>query len=306
MKYKGILLTGTIVMLVVILVSTFSIIHAQQANNGLRVQPTNFNINLNPGQSTTNTITVDNLTDQTVTLEALPENFTAQGEQGGVALTQQDTTYSLAKWMTVTPSQAVLPPHTSQVYTYTINPPINAEPGGHFGSVVFQTIPPANIKGVGAALSERIASLILLEIPGNVTEQASVLSFTTDKNFYEFGPVNFIARVSNQGTVHIQPAGEVEVTGMFGQHYELPIQSLNVLPAAVRQIPATLNQHFLFGKYTAYFVGVYGSKNEQLTASTQFYAFPLRYGFVVLVLLILLFLVRKRLGKALKALLTGK
>jgi hypothetical protein len=306
MKYKGLLFLGVIIILVAIVAATLNVVTAQQANNGLQVHPTNFNLTLTPGQSTTNSITVDNLTDQTVTMQALLRNFTAQGEEGGVNLTQQDTTYSLAKWITVTPTEATIAPRSSQAFTFTINAPINAEPGGHFGSIVFATVPPANAKGIGAALSEQIASLILLEIPGNVKEQASVVSFATDKNFYEFGPVNFIARVQNQGTIHIAPVGEIEVTGMFGQRYDVPIQNLDVLPDAIRQIPATLNKHLLFGKYTAYFVGVYGSKDEQLTASTDFYAFPVPYGVAVLVLLIILFLFKKRIGKALKALLTGK
>jgi P pilus assembly chaperone PapD len=293
-------------MLLTALTAAFAIIHAQQANNGLRVSPTNFNLNLTPGQATTNTITVDNMTDQTVDIQTLLRNFTAQGEEGGVNLTAQDTTFSLADWITVTPQSAVIAPGDSQAFTFTINPPLNAEPGGHFGSIVFATIPPPSAKGVGAALSEQIASLILAEIPGNVKEQASVISFTTDKNFYEFGPVNFIARVENTGSVHIQPSGEVEVTGMFGQHFDVPVENLNILPDAVRQIPSVLNKHFLFGKYDAYFIGVYGTKNQQLSASTQFYAFPLRYGLIILIVFLLLFLFRKRLGKALKTILTGK
>lgn len=305
MKRKVILLLGAIFLLSGITASIL-VIHAQQANNGLSLHPTNFNLTLNPGQSTTNTITLDNLTSQTVTIQTELRNFTAQGEEGGVSLTQEDTTYALAKWITVSPSTAVLAPHTSQQFTFSITPPYNAEPGGHFGSIVFATVPPPSAKGIGAALSEQIASLILLEIPGNVKEQADVVSFNTEKPFYEFGPVNFITRVRDDGTVHIQPSGAIEVKGMFGQQFNVPIENLNILPDAIRIIPATLNKHFLIGKYEATLISVYGTKNEQLTASTEFYAFPVRYGLVALAILIVLFLLRKRIGKALKALLTGK
>jgi len=305
MKRKVITLLGAIILLVGI-TSTLFVIHAQQANNGLSVHPSNFNLSINPGQSTTNTVTLDNLTSQPVTIQAELRNFTAQGEEGGVSLTQNDTTYSLAKWITVTPTTATLAPHTSQQFTFTINAPYNAEPGGHFGSIVFATVPSSTTKGVGAALSEQIASLVLLEIPGNVKEQADVVSFNTDKPFYQFGPVNFVTRVRNDGDVHIQPSGAILVKGMFGQQFNVPIEQLNILPNAIRIIPAALNKHFLIGKYDATLVGTYGTKDEQLSATTEFYAFPVEYGVIVLVVLFILFLMRKRLGKALKAIMTGK
>ena len=182
----------------------------------------------------------------------------------------------------------------------------NAEPGGHFGSIVFATVPTPSTKGIGAALSEQIASLILLEIPGNVKEQAEAVSFNTEKPFYEFGPVTFLTRVRNDGDIHIQPSGAILVKGPFGQEFNVPIEQVNVLPGAIRIIPATLNKHFLIGKYEATLVSVYGTKNEQLSATAESYAFPVRYGLVVLVILIFLFFFRKRFGKALKALMTGK
>lgn len=305
MKRKVITLLGAIIFLAGI-TSTVLVIHAQQANNGLSVHPSNFNISLNAGRSTTNTVTLDNLTSQTVTIQAELRNFTAQGEQGGVNLTQNDTTYALAKWITVSPNNVVLAPHSSQQFTFTITAPYNAEPGGHFGSIVFATVPPPTAKGVGAALSQQIASLILLEIPGNVKEQADVVSFNTDKPFYEFGPVTFVTRVRNDGDVHIQPSGAILVKGMFGQEFNVPIEQLNVLPNAIRIIPATLPNHLLIGKYEATLISVYGTKNEQLSATTEFYAFPIRYGLIVLAILFILFLMRKRLGKALKAIMTGK
>lgn len=305
MKRKALTLLGAIVLLAGI-TSTFLVIHAQQANNGLSVHPSNFNITLNPGQSTTDTVTLDNLTSQTITLQAQLRNFTARGEQGGVNLTQDDTTYALAKWITVTPSTVTLAPHSSQEFTFTINTPVSAEPGGHFGSIVFATVPSTTSKGVGAALSQQVASLILLEVPGNVKEQADVVSFNTDKLFYEFGPVNFETRVRNDGSVHITPSGAILVKGMFGQEFNVPIQQNNVLPTATRIIPATLSKHFLIGKYEATLVSTYGSKGEQLSATTEFYAFPVRYGLILLGILVILFFFRKRFGKAFKALMTGK
>jgi hypothetical protein len=281
-------------------------IHAQSVTPGLQVHPSNFAITLQPGQPTTETVYLDNRTNQEVPINVELRNFTANGEEGAVNLTTDDTTYALAKWITVSPSIASIPPHMSQQFTFTITPPANAEPGGHYGSVVFATTPTKNLNGTGAALSEEVASLILATVPGNTTENASILSFNSDKNFYDFGPVTFNMRVQNSGQIHIQPMGQVLIKGTFGDQYVANLQPYNVLPGAIRQIPIVLTHKLLIGKYTASVIAAYGSTNKQLVASTEFYAFPVQYGLIVLVILIILFLMRKRFGKALKALMTGK
>lgn len=309
MKNKRLILSlGLLGLLLVVAISlvTFTTIQAQTANKGLIVYPSNFDLTQDKDKKTEETVTVENLTDKPLDIQAELRNFTAQGEEGSVNLTEEDSTYALAKWITVTPSTVTIPAKEKQDFTFTINPPDNAEPGGHFGSIVFKTVPSGKVAGTGAQLSEEVASLILYKIPGAVAEQANVESFTTDKPFYEFGPVAFDTRVKNTGGIHIAPAGSIVVTGMFGQKYIVKFDPRNVLPNAVRKIPATLPNKFLIGKYKADLIGAYGTKNQQLNASTTFYAFPVRYGLVVLVILFFLFLARKRLGKAFKAILTGK
>jgi hypothetical protein len=307
MRYKKKLVIIIPLLLIAVVAVGFSVsIYAQRVSPGLQVHPSNFDLTVQPGSPTTETIYLENRTNQAVPIRVELRNFTAQGEEGGVNLTTTDTTYSLAKWIDVSPETATIPPQSEQAFTVTITPPLDAEPGGHYGSVVFATTPIPNKSGTGAALSEEIASLILARVPGNAAENATVTSFTTDKNFYEFGPVTFNARVSNEGQVHIQPLGQVLVKGQFGDTYTVDLQPYNVLPGATRRIPIILTKRLLFGKYTAQLIAAYGDKNQQLTGSTEFYAFPVRYGLIVLVIIFLLFLMRKRIRKAFKALATGK
>lgn len=184
--------------------------------------------------------------------------------------------------------------------------PKNAEPGGHFGSIVFTTVPSKDLNGSGASLSQEVASLILFKIPGDTKEQAVLESFTTDKQFYEFGPVTFETRVRNESKVHIAPAGSIVIKGWFGQRFIAPLEMRNVLPDSVRKIPTTLKNKFLFGKFTATLIATYGTKGQQLYSSTDFSAFPVRYGIAVLVILIILYLGRGRIRKSIRVLLTGK
>jgi hypothetical protein len=304
MKFRRPLLFGlSFIALVAISVYSFQL-YAQERTPALIVHPSNFEITYQ-NSPTTETVTLDNTTNQNLTIQAELRNFTAQGEEGGVNLTQQDTGYSLANWIRVTPNTVTVPARSSQDFTFTITPPANAEPGGHYGSIVFGTIP-GTTKGTGAAVSEQVASLILYTIPGNTTENADVESFATDKPFYQFGPVNFSLRVKDLGQVHIQPLGQILIKGSFGDQYVVNLQPYNVLPNSIRDIPIVVTKHLLIGRYTAQLIATYGNTNKQLSASTEFYAFPVEYGLIVLAILIILFFFRKRLGKAFKALMTGK
>jgi|WetSurMetagenome_2_1015567.scaffolds.fasta_scaffold05688_2 hypothetical protein len=282
----------------------------KNTNAGLIVHPSSFEFNASPGKTVSDTITLDNLQAKPVKIKVDLRNFTASGEEGSVNLTTNDTAYSLAKWIKVEPATVDINARESKTFTFTITVPENAEPGGHFGSVVFTTVPPA-VKGTGAALSLEVASLISLETPGDAVEKAVVKSFTVDKSFYEFGPVTFVTRVGNEGKRHIAVNGSIVVKGMFGQKYIIPLYPPeSILPGATKKIVSTLKNKLLVGPFTAQLIAGYGTKNSQLNAGVEFSAFPIRYGVIALAVLLLLVLARKRIAAiikiSVKILFTGK
>lgn len=285
----------------------FNYIRAQTPPPALVVHPSNLDLTLKPGSPITGVIYVMNTTHNAMTIKTSLRNFTAQGEEGGVDITTNNTPFSLASWITVSPDKIEIPAGKEVAFTYTISPPENAEPGGHFGSVVFATVPSTtSAGGAGSAVSEEIASLILAKIPGNTKESAHVESFSANKSFYEFGPVTFTMRVKNNSDVHIQPFGAIQITNMLGEKMDAPILPTNVLPGAVRKITVVFPNTLLIGKYTATIVASYGSKNQPLIGGTTFYAFPIRFGAIALVIIIILFLMRKRLWKSFKVLVLNK
>lgn len=280
---------------------------AQSSNNGLLVLPSNFDITQNPGETAEKTVRLMNLTDQQITVHVDRRNFTAKGEEGGVEFLGNETSsFSLASWITVTPdTNVVIPARAEKEFTFRVTAPKTAEPGGHFGALVFATTP-GGVKSTGAALSQEVASLILTRIPGDVHEQAVVESFQSDHNFYEFGPVNFTARIKNEGGVHIRPIGSVLITDMFGRKTAVDIEPRNVLPGAIRIIPALLKDKLLIGRYHANLILAYGSHNQNIYASTEFWAFPVRYALMLLAVLVVLIFFRKRLFRAVRILVKGK
>ncbi len=280
---------------------------AQQPTKGLSITPYSLELDITPGQTVTKTITLSNLTDRTVDIAAKKRNFTANGEEGEVFLTNDETAFSLSSWIKTSPDRKTLNPQEKQDFEITITVPKNADPGGHFGSVVFATVPQKGLTQTGALLSQEVAGLILVKIPGLVTEQAKIESFNSEKKFYENGPVKLNIRARNESTIHVKPIGRVIITNMLGQKSFATVEGKNILPHAIRKLQATLNNKFLIGKYTAQAELNYGTQNNALlTATTTFWAFPIRSGVVVLIILVILFLFRKRLLKAMKTLITGK
>jgi hypothetical protein len=289
-----------------ICIKMLTTIYAQNSNPGLVIYPSNFDLTYN-NEPISDKITFLNNTNQDITIRVDVKNFTPLGEEGGANLTEENNNFSLASWITVTPQTISIPAKKQEIFTFTITPPKKAEPGGHFGSIVFATIPSNTIKGTaGASISQEIAALILFKIPGNANEKAYIEELVADKNFYEFGPIQFSVRVKNIGDIHIIPVGSLVVKGTFGDSHYANLIPRTVLPNSVRKIPATLSDTFLFGKYHASIVATYGTHNQQLYGSTSFYVFPIRYVAIGSLIILILFLMRYRLFKALKAIVTGK
>lgn len=303
---------GFVGLCVTVLLHGVTTAHAQSTESaGLSLTPPTFEIAANPGDTVTNSVKVDNLGQKPLRLAVDRRNFTAIGEDGSVGITESDTGFSLASWLTVSPTEYLLPSGSSQVFTFTLKVPLNAAPGGHFGSLIFRTIPTDPLVGSGASLAQELGSLILVKVAGQIEEAARIESFAPTHNFAESGPTDLELRVQNFGNVQLKPTGSVTITNALGQSVaELPLLSKNVLPGSIRKFVITWDRRWTLGRYTATVFLSYGSPPTQLTSVTTFIVFPYRLALATLIPLLLLctllFRARKRLRRALHVLLTGK
>lgn len=280
---------------------------AQQTNQvTISVSPTVFELSANPGETLDNSFRIINGTDQDISLTATPKNFTAEGEDGGVELTEEDTSFSLASWISVTPSQVSVPARGSQTFEFSIAVPSNAEPGGHFGSVIVQTEAVA-VDSTGASVSQEAGPLILVSVSGDIVEAANIIDFKASKGFWHNGPVALETRVENQGNVHFKPSGTISIKDMFGNEVtKINLEERNVLPGTIRRLINEWSPGFAVGRYTADLSIVYGNDSSIDTATTTFIIFP--YKIIVPALLGIIALIvisiksRKRLAAAGRAL----
>lgn len=305
-RYLAVAAVGTVA--VFTLAVTPSSVSAQGSGSSLSISPLTFELTSNPGDTISNVVRVFNNGDQAMNVVMEVRDFTAAGERGEVALgTLENQSFSLTKWVKVSPETFVLEPRSFKVVDYTVSIPPNAEPGGHYGTILASLT--SNTESTGAALAQKIGSLLLLQVSGEVKEQLTIKSFQAP-SFSEYGPIELDVRFENHGSVHLKPRGFITIKNMAGAEVaRLDIPQSNVLPNSIRRLALNLNDRWLWGRYDATLAAIYGTTNEPLSATVSFWVFPWKaaLGIVVgvLVVLILLYRGRRRIKVAFKVLLTG-
>lgn len=273
------------------------------------LSPLTFELSANPGEAVSNVIKVTNPDPNPVNIVIEIEDFAAIGEEGQVTLQpgEDNSTYSLAQWVTVTPNAFTIPASDSRSVQFTINIPIDAEPGGHYSSVL-ASVSAGPAEGA-VSIAQKIGSLLLLNVSGDVKEKLNIEELFVEP-FSEYGPVDIVSRFENTGTIHLKPRGFILIKNIFGQEIEkIDLPQKNVLPRSIRRVEIPWGERLMFGKYEATLTAIYGSTNEPLSAVTTFWVIPWKIAGAVLVGIILLLIIlirgRKRFRLAFSVLFRG-
>ena len=277
----------------------------------ISLTPLTFEFTAEPGESVEGLIKVSNHRDSVpVNIKMEFEDIFPEGEEGRLRSATPDEergTFSLSPWISVDSDRFPLRPGGEEKVKFTIDVPENAEPGGYYVSVLAGTTD-VEAEGTGVAVLTRVASIILLTVPGEAKEDFRTLGITAP-SYVEKGPVEFSVRFENKGTVHSRPDAEVVVTNMLGMEVaRIPLESKLVLPNAIRRIDVEWEDAGLIaGKYTATLEGVYGANSLPLdSASVSFWAFPWKLALGALLLITLLYITRRRWIVAIRILVQGE
>lgn len=276
---------------------------------GITVSPLTFELTAVPGETISNAVRVTNPTEGSVIFDMDVEDFTAAGEEGDVIVeVSEDETFSMRTWTAVEPERFTLGPGETQIVQFTITVPQNAEPGGHYGTIL------ATVKGTlgvtGAAIAPKVGSLVLLSVSGAIREELFIREFLIP-SYSEVGPVPIALRLENTGSVHVKPLGFVVIHDFFGsQVAQIDLPPKRILPGNIRRIDMEWSRRFPIGKYTATLVGSFGISNTPFSAISTFWVFPWKIALEaaggLIVILAILIKTRKRFATALRVLLKGE
>jgi len=276
------------------------------AGDGLKVSPVISNIVITPGHTQVVTVYVQNVTNSTITLQAVVNDFiAANNESGQPALlldpNQYAPSHSLKRYVSPIGSFSLKAGEQKSV-NVSITIPENAPGGGYYGAVRFAPVSASGTSSV--TLSASVGSLILVRVPGTFKEDLQLLSIdartSTNDNpqvvFFGGSKIVAAVRFQNSGDVQEQPFGKVLLMQNGKQLASYEINNTtprgNVLPDSTRKFTVTLDKVGAFGQYTVSGNFGYGSNGQLLSGQTTFYVIPLALIIVVLlVVAIVLFMI---------------
>ena len=207
--------------------------------------------------------------------------------------------YSVQDYISVPKTSFVLDLGERALIPVTISVPLDAEPGGHYGSVLVSTVrsaqePAANTPQ--APIIARVGSLFFIQVAGEVDTagETKELSLINNKWWYESGPIELGVLYENTGSVHLNPYGEISITNMFGEQVGfVELEPWFVLPKSLRLREIAWDREFLLGRYTATALINRGYDDIVDEVSVSFWVLPWKIiGGVFLGLFIILFTTR--------------
>lgn len=184
--------------------------------------PTSEKLKLSPGQKYNGELVVWNLTPKAITYNIVVKGFRQIENQPGTAIMLTDTEeskslYTATNWTKVNIDNIELIPNKNEKIYYEINVPKDATKGEYTVIIAFISENEEKLTGTGATTTLTLGMPILIQIGEEFVENAELLKFYTEKNFYEYPTLTFNTRIKNLGDTHITPVGEIVLTNIFNQ-----------------------------------------------------------------------------------------
>lgn len=311
LKERVAVLSMTIALAVVLLVSVVPLpagaASQPPAVNGYRVSPVRTDMTVQPGASSQVTVYIQNVSSAVENLRVVVNDFQApKDESGNPALLLNGSAapqHSLKQFISAPTDSFTLQPGQQKAINVTVKVPAGTPGGGYYGAIRFAPVGASGDKNVN--LSASVASLILVTVPGNLSEQLSIAGFGVAQGdavtslrslFFNNKNLQAVVRFQNSGNVQEQPFGKILLKKgsktLATYNVNQAASPGNVLPDSIRRFTTHLDKVGSFGKYKIEGNFGYGSKGQLLTASATFYVIPLIIIIlVVVVLLLILFLI---------------
>lgn len=217
----------------------------------LTIQPLRQELELKPGQTVTNKLTVRNTsaTEQKITFKA--ENFSIINENYDYGFSEAEY---LEKWVHFDTKQITLGAGLSKIVTYTIGAPTEAEPGGRY-IALFATVD-GQVTSDNVKTVERAGLLLYITIPGQISKKGSVIDIKTPLLISKRN-VDWRLRIRSSGSTHFKNRTTVQVKTIFGKTITEYSDDHLILPntirlvsgnAALGRLPGVYKLHFLVGQ----------------------------------------------------------
>lgn len=258
------------------------------SSSTLRVSPVRTNnLVVAPGSTGKVTITLTNLTSHDMAVTPIENDFIASDEDGTPALildaNKYAPTHSLKRFMQPLDLFTV-PAKSNKKVDLVIKVPKDAQAGGYYGALRFEPIATSTSTDTNANMQTSAASLVLLTVPGPMTEKLTVTNFEIHQNgklstnFRSSNDLSLYVRMKNDGNVHEGPFGAITVSRGDKVVYTYKFNDTEprsmVLPDTARRWTIPLKNIDSWGKYKVSGVFTYGQDNQSINVDVSFWVVP--------------------------------
>lgn len=173
-----------------------------------------YSYTLNPGESKTDKITIENLEDKPLTIRVYPADST-KSSQGSFALTDiTDEQRTVGKWVLLENGVVEIPAKEKVVVPFTITIPSNVAPGTYGGGLATESVTSKGVSTTGApvlATKARLVNKLFVKVPGEKIHAPVWEDFVYSK----LGGNNhsFTLKFKNTGNTYVMGESKVEIFG---------------------------------------------------------------------------------------------
>lgn len=238
-------------------------------NKGLAITPLREYSTVAAGHTKNAALTIANNTDKPVTVSLTVEQFS-------VADYTYEYHFAPARddWIKFESPQIKLPPYTSQKVAYTLAPPKNAVPGGHYFSL-FAT----STVGDGAITSyAKVGTVLYVTVAGNVQYKSYIEQ--TSAPWISFGgdiPITFV--IHSASNSHFFAYGFEDLHGIgTNSHTNDPAHI--ILPGTIRKLQVSHPSPLLPGVYQVEY-GYKTDTGQTITKNNQLIYLPIWFVAIV-------------------------
>ena len=278
------------------------------SGSGLSISPTTSEFTIARGQAQKLDITLKNVTVSDITAQAYINDFTSDGQSGSPKIiTDPNKRLPTSIRNFVFGLEDVpLSRGEQKKLTIALQVPADAVPGAYFGIIRYKAVPAGeNAPESGeVALSASVGSIVLITIPGKVTEQVQLSALHVyngphEGAFFFRKPTDIGVEVRNLGNGFVKPFGTIELQDTFGKEvYNYQLNNTtprgNILPSSSRIFTNKPKNIDKPGRYTITASVAYGTGSEVLTLKKTFWYVPAWLLFTVIGVLVVLLLIAFR------------
>lgn len=281
------------------------------SQDALSISPFIIEEQMEKGQTIERKIEIRNISNKPLPITMSINDFVPAGTKGQVRFLdtneQSDEKFSLTSWINVTEQpKFIIPPLGLTTVKFSITAPIGAEPGTHYGGLLFsyndQTIVPG-----GSKVTQKLGALVIINL-GKADEQGKITNFEVNKDWQTAKDLEFNFIFQNTGKTRLIPKGEIDIRNIFGKsigHAYINRDGNMVLPRGERNFVTKLEKPFLFGYYTADGWVQFGNPLKEERVSMHFWFFPTRLigiliGVLALLIPLIIFVIKRYNKRLLK------